>query len=104
MRCPGTLTDTIDVSLPRPRSPATLQLPAFAAITQRIRSHIYRRPEDSPRPRYSMAFFCQANKDVVIQGPQKKYAAISAADYLRQRIDANFAPVGDQPPKFDYVW
>ncbi len=41
--------------------------------------------------RYSMAFFCQANTDVVIQGPEKKYAAITAADYLRQRIAANFA-------------
>lgn len=42
-------------------------------------------------PRYSMAYFCQANKDVIIQGPQKKYPAISAQDYLLQRINANFA-------------
>lgn len=42
-------------------------------------------------PRYSMAFFCQANKDVIIQGPDKKYPAISAEDYLLQRINANFA-------------
>jgi isopenicillin N synthase-like dioxygenase len=41
--------------------------------------------------RYSMAYFCQANKDVIIQGPQKKYEAISAQDYLLQRINANFA-------------
>ncbi len=42
-------------------------------------------------PRYSLAFFCQANKDVIIQGPQKKYEPISAADFLRKRINANFA-------------
>lgn len=49
------------------------------------------RPEEPRGPRYSMAFFCQANRDVMIQGPGGKYPAISAADYLRQRIDANFA-------------
>jgi isopenicillin N synthase-like dioxygenase len=42
-------------------------------------------------PRYSMAFFCQANTDVVIQGPEKKYQAITAADYLKLRLAANFA-------------
>ncbi|MBJ7555585.1 isopenicillin N synthase family dioxygenase [Marinomonas spartinae] len=41
--------------------------------------------------RYSMAFFCQANKDQLIQGPEGKYAPITARDYLLQRINANFA-------------
>lgn len=41
-------------------------------------------------PRYSMAFFCQANKDAVIQGPGKLYAPITAHDYLQQRIAANY--------------
>lgn len=41
--------------------------------------------------RYSLAFFCQANEDVMIEGPQKKYPAISAKDYLQQRVSANFA-------------
>jgi isopenicillin N synthase-like dioxygenase len=41
-------------------------------------------------PRYSMAFFCQANKNQIIQGPEKKYPPISARDYLLQRIQANF--------------
>ncbi|MFN3546297.1 MAG: isopenicillin N synthase family dioxygenase [Mesorhizobium sp.] len=40
-------------------------------------------------PRYSLPFFCQANKDAVIQGPAKKYAPITAHDYLQQRIAAN---------------
>jgi len=42
-------------------------------------------------PRYSIAFFCQANKDAVIEGPGKSYAPITAHDYLQQRIAANYA-------------
>jgi isopenicillin N synthase-like dioxygenase len=41
-------------------------------------------------PRYSMAFFCQANTETIIQGPGMKYAPISAHDYLQQRIAANY--------------
>ena len=41
-------------------------------------------------PRQSIAFFCQANTDATIVGPAGKYAPISAADYLQQRIAANF--------------
>jgi isopenicillin N synthase-like dioxygenase len=40
--------------------------------------------------RHSIAFFCQANKTQVIQGPEKQYPPISAADFLNQRIQANF--------------
>lgn len=55
--------------------------------------HRVRMPKaDEPKgPRYSMAFFCQANKDQLIQGPEKKYEPITARDYLLQRINANFA-------------
>lgn len=45
-------------------------------------------------PRYSIAFFAQANKDAVIEGPDRRYEAITAHDYLQQRIAANFAKVG----------
>jgi len=41
-------------------------------------------------PRYSIGFFCQANTDVVIQGPEKKYEEITAAEYLKLRLSANF--------------
>jgi len=34
--------------------------------------------------------FCQANTDATIISPAGKYAPITAADYLRQRIAANF--------------
>lgn len=49
------------------------------------------KPNEYRGPRYSVAFFCQANKDVIIEGPKKKYPSISAKDYLTQRINANFA-------------
>ncbi|QNG20514.1 isopenicillin N synthase family oxygenase [Rhodococcus triatomae] len=42
-------------------------------------------------PRYSLAFFAQANRDVLIESPLGKYPPITAEDYLRQRIAANFA-------------
>lgn len=41
--------------------------------------------------RYSLAFFCQANEDVVIRSPGGKYPDITAAEYLKQRISANFS-------------
>jgi isopenicillin N synthase-like dioxygenase len=47
-------------------------------------------PDEYQGARYSMAFFCQANRDVMIEGPGKKYPAISAEDYLYQRVNANF--------------
>ncbi len=42
-------------------------------------------------PRHTIAFFAQANADVVIAGPAGRHEPITAADYLRQRIAANFA-------------
>jgi hypothetical protein len=37
-----------------------------------------------------MAFFAQANRDAIIEGPDRKYPAIAAGDYLNQRVAANF--------------
>ena len=45
---------------------------------------------ESMGPRYSLAFFCQANRDAVIASPSGKYPPITAGDYLNQRIAANF--------------
>lgn len=42
-------------------------------------------------PRYSIAYFAQANTDVLITSASGKYPSITAADYLAQRIAANFA-------------
>jgi isopenicillin N synthase-like dioxygenase len=48
-------------------------------------------PQEYQGSRYSLAFFAQANRDVIIEGPARKYAPISADDYLQQRVAANFA-------------
>lgn len=47
-------------------------------------------PGEYMGPRYSIAFFCQANTDVVIESSRGKYPAITAGDYLMQRIQANY--------------
>jgi isopenicillin N synthase-like dioxygenase len=47
-------------------------------------------PDEYQGARYSLAFFCQANRDVVIEGPGCKYPPITAEDYLAQRVGANF--------------
>jgi isopenicillin N synthase-like dioxygenase len=41
-------------------------------------------------PRYSIAFFAQANRDAVITSASGKYPPITAGDYLKQRVAANF--------------
>lgn len=48
------------------------------------------RPDEYLGPRYSIPFFAQANRDVVLQGPQKRYPPITAADYITERIKANY--------------
>ena len=54
----------------------------------RVRSPL---PGECVGDRYSLAFFCQANEDVVIEGPARKHPPITAKDYLHQRISANFS-------------
>ena len=49
------------------------------------------KPGEYQGPRYSIAFFAQANADAIVQGPREMYEPISASDYLQQRIAANFA-------------
>ncbi|MFD1813195.1 isopenicillin N synthase family dioxygenase [Rhodococcus gannanensis] len=48
-------------------------------------------PDDHRGARYSLAFFAQANRDVLIESPQGKYPPITAEDYLRQRVEANYS-------------
>ena len=48
-------------------------------------------PHEYLGSRYTLAYFAQANRDAVIESPGQKYPAISAGDYLRQRVAANFA-------------
>jgi isopenicillin N synthase-like dioxygenase len=48
-------------------------------------------PDEYQGARYSLAFFAQANRDVLIECPGGSYAPITAEDYLQQRVAANFA-------------
>ncbi|WP_225233334.1 isopenicillin N synthase family dioxygenase [Klenkia terrae] len=45
---------------------------------------------ESTDPRYSIAFFAQADKDVVIEPPAGSHEPITAGEFLLQRIRANF--------------
>ena len=56
-----------------------------------LRSTLHRvRMPDAGDSRYSIAFFAQANSEQLIRSPRGKYPTITAADYLQQRIAANF--------------
>ncbi|MDG4648457.1 2-oxoglutarate and iron-dependent oxygenase domain-containing protein [Roseibacterium sp. SDUM158017] len=48
-------------------------------------------------PRYSIPFFAQANRDFVLQGPDKAYPAIKAGDYIQERIRANYDALKARP-------
>ena len=48
-------------------------------------------PGEYMGPRYSLAFFCQANRNTLIEGPAKQHPPITAGDFLRQRVAANFS-------------
>lgn len=45
---------------------------------------------ESLGPRYSIAYFAQANMDTVLQGPERRYAPITGHDYIQMRLGANF--------------
>ncbi|WP_306356952.1 MULTISPECIES: isopenicillin N synthase family oxygenase [unclassified Nocardia] len=42
--------------------------------------------------RYSIAYFAQADRDAVIQGPRGVYPPVTAADFLAERVRANYRP------------
>ena len=48
------------------------------------------KPDEYLGPRYSIAYFAQANMDTVLEGPKRKYEAITAHDYIQMRLGANF--------------
>lgn len=61
---------------------------ALTSTLHRVR--MPRQGEDTG-PRYSLAYFAQADTDALIEGPARRYEPITAADYLQERIRANFA-------------
>ena len=60
-----------------------------------LRSTLHRvrgpEPGEVAPSRYSVAFFAQANKPALIESPTGAFESITAADFLQQRIAANFA-------------
>lgn len=96
--CPGKESDTLEWTDVEP-------LPGVVTCNigdmlmrwsdDKLKSTLHRvrmpRENESLGPRYSMAFFCQANENAMIQGPDKTYDPITAYDYMQQRLAANFA-------------
>ncbi|MGI3785218.1 MAG: 2OG-Fe(II) oxygenase family protein [Janthinobacterium lividum] len=48
------------------------------------------RPGEDQGPRYSMAFFAQANTDAVMESASGAWEPITAGEFLQQRIRANY--------------
>jgi isopenicillin N synthase-like dioxygenase len=61
---------------------------------EQLKSNFHRvrgpRPDEDQGPRYSIAFFAQANKDVLMESPTGAWEPITAGDYLLERIRANY--------------
>ena len=53
---------------------------------------------EGQKSRYSIAYFNQANKDIVIQGPLKKYDPMTAAEYISTAMDRNFREANGERP------
>ena len=47
-------------------------------------------PGEPAVDRYSIAFFAQADRDVVVASPRGTYPPITAADYLALRVASNY--------------
>jgi len=60
----------------------------FKSLFHRVRCP---RLGENQKERFSIAYFNQANKGVVIQGPQKKYPAMTAHEYIQNAMHRNFA-------------
>lgn len=60
----------------------------------RLKSNFHRvrnpRSDEYQGARYSLAFFAQANRDVMIDSGTGTYEPITAGDYLQRRVRANF--------------
>ncbi|KAH8668912.1 iron/ascorbate family oxidoreductase [Xylariales sp. PMI_506] len=60
----------------------------------RLKSNFHRvraKDEGKSPSRYSIAYFNQARKDYVIQGPLKKYPAMTVGEYFHQAVSRNFS-------------
>ena len=94
--CPGAAADAYEwTSVPPDPGVITCNIGDMLMrwSDDRLRSTLHRvrmpGPTEDLGPRYSLAFFAQADRDAVIQGPAGTYPPITAHDYLQQRIAAN---------------
>lgn len=51
---------------------------------------------ENQKARYSIAWFNQANKDVIVQGPNKKYEAITGQEYIVSAMKRNFERLNEK--------
>ncbi|WP_121063481.1 isopenicillin N synthase family dioxygenase [Chachezhania antarctica] len=52
------------------------------------------KPDEYLGPRYSIAFFAQANRDTLLEGPDGKYDPMTGHDYIQMRLGANYGTKG----------
>lgn len=61
----------------------------------RLLSNLHRvrmpKPGEALGPRYSIAYFAQANMDTVLAGPLGRYEPMTGHDYIQMRLNANFS-------------
>ncbi|MBV1927250.1 MAG: hypothetical protein KUG62_08825 [Rhodobacteraceae bacterium] len=48
------------------------------------------KPQEYLGPRYSIAYFAQANMDTLLAGPEGMYEPMTGHDYIQMRLGANF--------------
>lgn len=60
----------------------------------RLKSNFHRvrvpKIDEYQGPRYSIAYFNQANRDSIIQGPQGKYPAMTGAEFMQAAVKRNY--------------
>lgn len=98
--CPGreTYTDFGYGDVWHPVSPQTGQivvnigdmLMSWSDNVLKSNFHRVRYTEDEFKDRYSIAWFNQANQDVVIQGPRKVYPATTGKGFIEEAMKRNF--------------
>ncbi|KIX03822.1 uncharacterized protein Z518_07375 [Rhinocladiella mackenziei CBS 650.93] len=100
--CPGRETHSsfalgdVFTPLPAKTGPIVVNIGdmLMAWSDDRLKSNFHRvRAKDvglSPS-RYSIAYFNQARRDFVLQGPQKKYPPITVGEYFAQAVAKNFS-------------
>lgn len=56
----------------------------------RVRAPRYDGTPESLKERYTVVYFAQANEDALLRGPLGRYPPITAGEYIKQRLQANY--------------